>query len=128
MELTRPREPLTVSLIVNVWAVASSTKPLLLNVPHWSDQSGPGGTVEDGDGSEFEQLIPEQGLGRPGSGCSPGNRAKIGTALNPATINSSSAATLPRRSDWALLGWLQPARVVPHKTKPWSSRSVHAPV
>jgi hypothetical protein len=72
MELTRPREPLTKSSIVKVWAAITSRATCALNVPHWSNPTGPGEAFEAGKGVEFEQLIPEQGLGRRGEGCFPG--------------------------------------------------------
>jgi hypothetical protein len=73
MELARPHEPLTASSIVKVWAANTSKVACALNVPHCSDPTSLGEAVDAGKGVEFEQLIPEHGLGRPRAGCSAGN-------------------------------------------------------
>ena len=68
-----------------------STTKGTASVPHCWEPSAAIDAVETGNGNRLEQLRPEQGLERYGSGRSKGEREKpSGRAELPATISSSS--------------------------------------
>jgi hypothetical protein len=96
------------------------------SAPHWSDSFDPRDVVDGGKGYWLEQLIPEQGLCRPGAGRSSGFRA-LKDELS-ATINSSKRFRFNTRSDREATRWLQPAQEELGAQTVSSTRSMMIPV